>query len=315
MNARIASLFFIPLFFLACSEDKRPFFRSEKLEPKPFVLAIQHFFSEAEDNMSFPIWFDEALIQKNRIKTITRKVYGLNEEFANVSSQKSERIYNFDSKGHIVSVQIKEFYEGQKVNDVTFLYAGVKDQYGFQNVSKSDGGNEMSDFGGFQLYRMEKTASNFLAYRNEENGNYLFFLPNEQHWGSLSVDSILAPTPEDIVIYGTPKIPAKRFNVDNRVNESNVRTFTYTRKANHPIKIEFDKEPFHYKRNITYGKDGSCSGFVDSTFSMDQYLMRRSTTFIKGHHHLPIKAIHASARLKTDPNNTQLETFEYTYYE
>ena len=315
MNARFGLLLFISMFFLACSEDKRPFFRSEKLDPKPFLLEMQHFFSEAEDNMSFPIWFNESLIQKNKIKTITRKVYALNEELSNLSSQKSERIYTFDSKGHIVSIQIKEFYEGQKVNDVTFLYTGVKDQYGFQKVSNGDGGNEMSDFGGYQMYHVEKTASNFLAYRNDENGNYLFFLLNERHWGALSVDSILAPTPEDIVIYGTPKVPVKRYNVENRVNESNVRTFSYARKSNHPTKIEFDKEPFHYKRNITYDKNGICIGFVDSTFSMDQYLMRRATKFIKDKHQLPVKAIHASARLKTDPNNTQIETFEYTYYD
>ena len=315
MNTRTGLLLFFSLVFLACSEDKRPFFRSGKVDPKPFVLEMQHFFSEAEDNVSFPVWFDEALIKKNRIKTITRKVYGLNEELANVSSQKWERLYQFDQNGHLVSLQIKEFYEGQKVNDVTFHYSGVKDQYGFQTVTNDGGGEEMSDFGGYQMYHVEKTASNFLAYRNDENGNYLFFLPNEQHWGSLSVDSILGPTPEDIVIYGTPKVPVKRFNVENRVNESNVRDFVYAGKSAHPIKIEFDKVPFHYKRTINYTKSGECTGFVDSTFSLDQYLMRRNTRFIKNKQQLPVKVVHASARLKSDPNNTQIETFEYTYYE
>lgn len=315
MNARIGLLFFISLFFLACSEDKRPFFKSGKVDPKPFVLEMQHFFSEAEDNVSFPIWFDDALIQKNRIKTITRKVYGLNEELANLSSQKFEKLYSFDTKGHLLSIQIKEFYEGQKVNDVTFHYSGVKDQYGFQSVTNDGNGDELGDFGGFQMYTMEKTASNFLAYRNDENGNYLFFLPNERHWGSLSVDSILGPTPEDIVIYGTPKVPVKRFNVENRVNESNVRNFTYSQKSDHPTKIEFDKVPFHYKRSIQYDNVGRCRGFVDSTFSMDQYLMRRDTKFIQDKNQLPVKVVHASARLKSDPTNTQIETFEYTYYE
>lgn len=315
MNARLIFLLFVPLFFSACSEEKRQLFKRGKSVPKPFVLEMQHFFSEAEDNVSFPIWFDDQLIQKNGIKTITRKVYSLNEDVATASSPKSERIYTFNAQGGLVSIQIREFYEGQKVNDVTFQYSGVKDTYGFQKVSKGARNGEISDFGGYQMYSVEKTASNFLAYRNDENGNYLFFLPNERNWGSLSVDSILGPTPEDIVAYGTPKVPVKRFNVENRVNESNVRTFKYARNSSHPMEIEFDREPFHYKRTINYDKIGQCNGFIDSTFSLDQYLMRRDSKIIKDKNQLPVKVVHASARLKSDPNNTQIETFEYTYYE
>ena len=300
MNIRILILLLIPILLSACSEEKRQFFRRGKKLSNDFVFEMQHFFSESEDNMSFPVWFDDSLIRENHIKSIDRKIYNLNGKAEDLASLKVEKHYEFTEDGEITSIQICEYYEGQKVSDVTFSYSGVRDVHGFQKVKMNVTNESNEDLAGYQFYDMEQTATNFLAYVNADNGNYLFFLPNEKHWGALSVDSILGPTDQDFIVYGTPKRPSKRYHVVNRVNEFDVKTIDYAKKTNNPRQIEFEQEPFDYKRNINYNKKGDCIGFVDSTFSMERYLMRRYSKFTMEKNQLPSRVTHTSAR--TDKN-------------
>ena len=276
---------------------------------------MQHFFSESEDNMSFPVWFDDSLIKQNKVQTIHRKIYNLNENVEDLASLKVEKKYEFNANGNIKSIQICEYYEGQKVSDVTFNYSGVRDVHGFQNVKMSKTNKSNEDLTGYQFYDMEQTANSFLAYVNADDGSYLFFLPNEKHWGALSVDSILGPTGEDFIVYGTPKRPSKRYHVVNRVNEFDVKTIAYAKKTDNPTEIKFEREPFDYKRNMEYDKRGDCVGFIDSTFSMDRYLMRRHSKFTLDENQLPSRVTHTSARTNDNDKNFQFETFDYTYYD
>lgn len=315
MTQRIFFLLLIPVLLIACSEEKRPFFRRGKKLSKDFVFKMQHFFSDSEDNMSFPVWFDDSLIRENKVNTIHRKVYNLNGKIDDFASLKLEKHYEFDENGAIQKVQVAEYYEGQKVSDVTFTYSGVKDIHGFQKVKMKKTDDFNDGMTAYQLYDVEQTSKSFMAYLNRSSGNYLFFLPNEKHWGALSVDSILGPTKEDLIVYGTPEHPSKRYHVVNRVNEFDVRTIDYSKKSNNPTEIKFEQEPFDYKRTIEYDKNGNCTGFVDSTFSMERYIMRRHSTFTFNKNQLPVRTEHASAQGTSQEKNIQIETFDYTYYE
>ncbi|MDB0037946.1 hypothetical protein N9F08_01150, partial [bacterium] len=158
MSRRILPLLLILVLLVACSEEKRQFFRREKKLSSEFVLEMQHFFSESEDNMSFPVWFDDSLILEQKVKSIQRKIYNLNGKVEDFASLKVEKDYDFNEKGQITSVSIREFYEGQKVSDVTFKYSGVKDIYGYQRVKMSKMNTSIDDLPGYQLYEMEQTA-------------------------------------------------------------------------------------------------------------------------------------------------------------
>ena len=315
MNRRIFILLIIPILFASCSEEKRKLFQRGNKVSKDFVLEMQHFFSESEDNMSFPVWFDDSLVKENRVKSIHRKIYNVNGKVEDFASLKVDKLYEFDEKGHVKRIQVSEYYEGQKVTDVTFIYSGVKDVYGFQKVKMKITNESNADLEAYQFYEMEQRANSFLAYVNVDNGNYLFFLPNEKHWGALSVDSILRPTGDDFVVYGTPKFPSKRYHVLNRVNEFDVKTIEYAKKSKNPTEIQFEREPFDYKRSIQYDKKGHCVGFIDSTFSMESYLMRRHSKFSFKNEQLPTRVTHSSARTNENEKNFQIETFDYTYYD
>lgn len=315
MNLRIFILLLIPTLLLACSEEKRKMFSRGKQIANDFVFEMQHFFSDSEDNMSFPVWFDDSLIRENKVKGVHRKTFNLNGKVDDFASLKAERLYTFDEKGRITRVQVIEYYDGQMISDVTFMYSGVKDIHGYQKVKMNKTNVSDIDLTGYEFYETEQMASNFMAYVNTESGNYLFYLPNEKHWGALSVDSILGPTGEDFVVCGTPKHPKKRYHVVNRVNEFDVKTVDYVNNTNNPTEIKFEREPFDYKRTIEYDETGNCVGFVDSTFSMDRFIMCRQSKFSFENNQLPTRVTHSNARTKNDEKNSQIETFDYTYYD
>ncbi|NVK65258.1 MAG: hypothetical protein HWE22_11765 [Flavobacteriales bacterium] len=316
MLRRLSILILIASFLLACSEEKRRFLRPGKTYTKDFVLEMQHFFSDSEDNVSFPVWFNDSLIRENNVKSIHRKMYNLNGDPDDFASIKTEKHYEFDKNGAISKLQIDEYYEGQKVSDVTFSYLNVKDVHGFHRVKMTKVNEFNDDLTAYQMYDVEQTASSFLAYEHRDNGNYLFFLPHEKYWGTLSVDSILSPTTEDIIVFGTPKKPVKRYRVVNRVKEFDVKTIEYSLKGNHPLEIKYEQEPFNYKRNIQYDKSGLCTGFIDSTFSLDRFINRRNSTFsFNENNQLPERITHTNEQRSNNDPNIQIETFEYTYYE
>ena len=316
MIQRASILILLTSFLFACSEEKRRFLRPGKTYTKDFVLEMQHFFSDSEDNVSFPVWFNDSLIRENNVKSLQRKIYNLNGNPEDFASIKTEKNYEFDKNGSISKLQIAEYYEGQKVSDVTFSYSGVKDIHGYHRVKMSKTNEFNDDLTAYQMYDVEETASSFWAYQHRDNGNYLFFLPREKYWGALSVDSILSPTMEDIIVFGTAKKPSKRYRVVNRVNEFDVKTIEYSLKGGHPLEIAFEKEPFNYKRTIRYNKKGLCTGFVDSTFSMNRFISRRESTFtFNEKKQLPKRIIHMNAQTTENDKNVQIETFDYTYYE
>jgi hypothetical protein len=315
MIARILLLLLSSVLIFSCSEEKKSFFKKKSTPDVPFLLNLEHYFSEVEDQVSFPIWFDDSIIRMNKIQTVTRNIYALNQDTSEVRLPRIQKIYSFNEDGEVTSLEIIEYYERTKVHHVTFDYLSVKDENGYADVEYNMENHLMDDESTYSLYEVERYANSFLAYKNRENGNYLFFMTNTAHRGPLSVDSIVHPTPNDWVVLGSPQLPEKRYQVQNRVNETSVKEVIYSKGTNHIEEIHFENSPFTYKRTIQYNQRGLCKGFVDSTFSIDQFLMRRSSKFALGSKRLPRKIEHVSEKGNGEAGNRQLETFEYDYYE
>lgn len=298
----------------ACSEGKKPSIFKKKDRYKPFLINIQNYFSESEQDVSFPIWFDDSMIVNKGIKTIKRSTYALNEDIETGGFPKEVKVYHFDKKGQLEKHEVIEYYENVEVSHVQFDYLSGKDENGFakvrrKNMKKSQG----KEF--YHVYQKEKYAKKFLAYRDEESGDYLFYMMDEHHLGPLSIDTILKPTPSDVIVLGSPDFPEKRYQVENRVKERNVVETVYNQKMNAVEEIRFEKEPFTYHRTVNYSKEGDCQGFVDSTFSIDQFLMARTSDFKLNRDRLPARLVHKTERHDDQGENIQYETFEYVYFE
>ena len=305
----------LAIFLVSCSEEKKAFFQKKATPHQPFLINMQHYFSEVEDEISFPIWFDDSIVKQKKIRTLTRSIYALNQDTSVVNLPRVEKVYSFDENGTVQTLEITEYYERTKVHHVIFTFDDVKDENGFVSVKIEQKSHLIDYESSYSLYDVEQYANSFLVYKNREDGNYLFYMIDEDQRGPLSVESFANPTPNDWIVLGTPGVPDKRYQVRNRVNESNVKEINYAKKTSRLESVEFESYPFDYKRSIQYDGNGYCIGFVDSTFSMDQFLMRRSSKFSHDANRMPSKLVHNSEKGDGTIGNRQLETFEYMYYE
>jgi len=283
---------------------------------KPFMIHLQHFFNDNERVVSFPIWFDDSMIKKQGIQKITRRIYSSSDDLSIDSISPKEIIeYEFDEKGQLITIHVNHYYENVNMGSASFHYTGEKDEHGYCMVTKGKNLNDYDDISqNYTVFDKEKYTDKYLVYRDEQSGDYSFFMLNHANWGALSVDSILHPTAQDLIVLGTPRNPTKKYRVKNRVNESDVVEFSYHSAVNAVNAIDYDKYPFHYRRTFRYAIDGVCSGFIDSTFSNNEYLTRRITSFEVNAGLLEIVK-HSNSVGTDDQGSYQVEHFSYTYFE
>lgn len=222
--------FFALTLLFSCSDEVRIKRKKNRVVLKPSLIRMSHYFTEFEDEVSFPVWFDDSLIRENRIKKIVRKTFLLNEDTLALQLPKTVKEYGFEENGRIISFEVIQFYEGREVSTMKFTYPKGIDEYGFAEV-KTSVPDKVLDQSQYRIYQPEKYATDFLVYRNVSEGTYLFCMTNEAYFGPLSVDSILKPTSYDLVMLGSPIYPLKRYRVENRVNESDVVELEYDRKT------------------------------------------------------------------------------------
>ncbi len=316
MNRKLGLVFLIfgVLFSVSCNSEKRRMKRKNKQESHASLIRLSHYFSELEDEVSFPVWFNDSLVRKHKIKRLIRKTYSLNQDSTQLEFPKSIQTYDFEPTGAVAKYTIAQFYENVEVSCFTFTYPKQADEYGFAPVTTTMS-EEMRSRSRFKIFNKEDYSPNFLVYENELDGTFLMCMLKEKLFGPLSVDSILKPSSFDYVVLGSPKDFQKKYQVENMVNERNVTALFRDRKTKNLNKIHFEKSPFFYHRTVQYDKTGVCQGFIDSTFSIDRFISARKSFWILDEAEKPVKMIHKTNTPKNELQNTQIETFEYEYYD
>lgn len=315
LMVRIVSILPLFLLLIACGEHKRTHEKTESVTVEPGLFHLAHAFTDDEFNVSFPQWFNDSVIRHHRIHTITRKSYFSDTEMDTTDFALREvKVYTFNSLGYLEALYIEHYYDQTLVGSMSFNFDDP-DEYGYAQVSPRKGTHSREDeeiLAQYHLYDKQKYGEKFLVYEDLESGNYLFYMLREENWGPLSVDSILNPTRNDLIVLGTPRLPYKRYQVENRVNEFNV--VRYERAKSDLTGISFDKYPFHYERSLLFDKKGVCTGYVDSTFSGEKYLTRRESLF-RFEKELPVSLLHENKNNRSASGYYQMETFEYTFFE
>ena len=316
MRLLLVSLLMVLLAATGCSEEKRRTLLKKKVTFQSSLFNMQHYFSDHEHSMSFPLWFNEKILTEKKIKEIRIKVYPSSQGVDVIEdSPKNTKVYTFNEDGEVISVLFEQFYENTKVGSYLFDYSTGKDENGFSKVEKTVGPNsDQKASEHYSIYEKEKYGDKFLIYKDEFSGDYLFYMLNRKNWGALSVDSIFNPTVEDKIVFGTPFIPFKSYRVENVVKELDVIEFNYDKSDAFVQEIKYDEYPFRNKRTITYDKKGLCVGFVDSTFSGQKFLKAELTSF-KMESELPVKIVHKSKSNESSSNYFHVETIEYIFLE
>ncbi|MFN5148496.1 MAG: hypothetical protein ACK5EK_05785 [Flavobacteriia bacterium] len=320
--------FFVFVIFAAtiaasCSRNSGSWKGQELPGDSPFIFRMNVFATDAEKLISFPVWFNDSIVSAQHIKKITRDLHYVDVEDSGGTDILSKEVprerreYFFQPNGQLKGMKFTYFYDDQEIGSVDFVYKGAKDLNGYCAVIASDTdektdefNNESMDFP-YSIHRPEKQTDKFLAYRDTETGNYLFFMTKRKYWGPLSVDSILHPTYRDQVVLGNAYYPHKRYRVQNKVNEMDVRTVRYDKKTRMVTTIMHYEYPFEYKRSILYSSKGFCTGYIDSTFSGNEFLTRVISEMELGKSNKPVKITHRKENSQNRTGRISIELIKY----
>lgn len=328
-------LFFTLIFFtLNCSTEgrKRLFKRKEKSIYTPSLMHLPSLSTNEEDYISFPNWFNDSIIETHKIERITRKSYLEKEGVELINNHQKSFIlrelkdYHFTEKGGISKLIIRNYYDEKEIG--SHIYSYEKEKFPKQEYFKTKlehvyypglENKEEDEFFEENLLKnpykiFEKIEANKLIkqYQNIETGDFLYYILSPDHWGALSIDSLVSPNPRDEIVLGSPNHFYKKYQVTNKVKEFNVRSYTYD--PTHPKKLlywETNHYPFKQKRNFIYTKKGICNSYIDSVFSNDQFVTKTKSRIYYNQENEPIKI----TRLKSNKNGDTLfiskDVFEY----
>lgn len=290
------------------------------------------FFNEDFDNeLAFPLWFDDSLIRANGISKITKRIYPrILGDTGDVNSQKEampreKREYYFDDNGLVDRLVIYFYFDDREIARASFMYKGNMDNNGFRQpvpgtfrYLSEEGQN--SDFRtdlqsereySYVIHDHLVTKQKFTAYQDVETKDQLLFMKDRQYWGALSVDSIMHPAPEDWVIWGTPRKPYKRYKVENKVTETNVHLYKYWKSGVLKERIT-ENYPFVNKRSYQYNDANQWVSYVDSTFSENIFITRIESIFQPDATGKPVQLMHRKEN-SDQGGFFYLETFRYHY--
>ncbi len=333
MLKKLNLLVFIAILAVSCGGNDSSLNKEKKKYPVS-IVDFNTLLTEEENDVSFPTWFNDSIIKAHRIKKITRKSFPRNKDDEGKTTvlkstvPREIREFYFNPVGSLIQLNVHNYYDDREIGSVLFSYSGKKDFFGFAAVTRNtfvsktakpfsyeeslDPDQRELDF---RIHAKRKNYNKCLVYQDMETGDYLFFIPRKKYWGVMSVDSLLAPNPQDVIVLGTPRHPYKKYQVSNKVNEKNVRLFTYQKKhrkvINHFIKKEY---PFDYKRDFIFSKKGICRGYIDSTFSDDIFVTRNVSEIQYNKQNEPIRIIHRKENAENETEFFSLELLEYEHY-
>lgn len=301
---------------VSCQEKKNHEGDKASEITKNFIFNLTQMYNTTENNISFPLWFNDSIIRVKGIKSIKRKLYNSSNNEEDRPGLKEVKIYSFSPEGSVTSINVARYYERYCIDSLLYSYSGPPDSYGYSDMSVINFfGREMNAATEHSIrHKKEAYNAKFLVYSDEKNGGRLFFLKRKKNWGVLSVDSILNPNSNDLIVFGTPKNPIKSYNVENTVTESSIISYSYLEDGVHPKRINSSLDPFVNIKYVNYDEQGVCTGFIDSTFNNDVFITRKMSTFIF-EDRLPVKTIHESNVSGKEDGFLQMEKFEYEFFE
>lgn len=280
----------------------------------PCLFELNYLFTPNEKLLAFPFWFNDSLIRQHDIVQIERKVFD-NQDDSTFLMPRRIYTYSFDPKGMLTTLHVKTFYDIIVVGEIEFSFAQPKDgsdTYRLVTARMIAGNKEEQDeeYGSFTQSEWLRKTDKLTEFVNT-NGDRRFYLADEKTWNPWVIDTLVEPNPSDIVIWGTTRRPVKEYHVSNIVKEDRVVNYSYHRKSNRLKSIHFDQFPFQQHRSFEYSKKGVCLGFVDSTFSQQNFLTRTTAKFTFDER-LPIKVTYYTEHAGHQPKPNRWEEFRYT---
>ena len=164
----------------------------------------------------------------------------------------------------------------------------------------------------FVMHRFVMNKTKYVQYEDVETSQRLFLLKNKKDWKALAVDTILKPKKVDWIVWGTMSHPIKRYQVSKKVKERNVHHYEYWNSGVLKRRV-IENYPFERRRTFNYSADNQWIGYVDSSFSENQFISTSQNIFEFDKYQRPILINHTKV-IKEEGPLGYIETFRYEAY-
>lgn len=315
MNRSVLYLLFFTLLVSCRVEENQAVENESTTINPPFIFNLSNFFSDAERELNFPLWFSDSVIKSRKIKGIIRKVFD-DEPLDSIEEYNllpvRQYTYSFDVEGYLSEMIVEHFYDNKRIGYAHFAFKpDVKaGEYSEVKVLESDDLETVNTY--YSMYDIVNTSLDWSCYQNEETKDLLYVVHNAELRKPLTIDSLFHPDANDVIVWGSLEFPIKKYQVKNLVEERSTKEYIYF--GNLVSKLNWDDEPFKFQRTTITDKKGKCVGFVDSTFSLSHFINAVHHNF-EFENELPVRLEHTNDQLSKAKKRLYFEDFIYSYYD
>jgi hypothetical protein len=308
---------FIVLFILgACAGKKHESQPSKRQnEAHDFIFRMQLMYTDQEDEASFPVWFNEEMIAKQKISSITQTIYETEIKDA-PKSLREKRQYYFNRNGMLRCVVIRSYYDDEQIGLIRYDYPTGHDAMGFgqfhvvKDTSRLDFIEDANVPELKSVFYPFSIGKDLRVFRNGQTGRRRYYYPKRR---IEKVDSIPEPQLYDQIVMGTVLKPTSNYFLGKDKIKVNLTRYIYSKKTGAIARILFYRGPITTKRNFDFNSKGKCTGFIDSTFTNSKFLCDIQTTFILNGAGNPTK-VNTFKRINDKPTILQTEQFLYEHF-
>ena len=275
----------------ACGTDDESKKKEEKIDFQSKNVLNPLFFSEANIfNLSFPLWFNQEVLEYYNIDSIYLESVVVNWTNDTVLAEEVDYsfTYAFKSNGWLKKSKFTDYYELTKLFEASFDYTkSTPDSMGYSlpRIEKTAnlliGTNPtkllrtLSDLQRFDRLEFVRQDNEVIVFKNTTSSVHEqhIFIGNTEHQNILFVDK-LETNPEDVFYYGVPQRYSKAFCLTDLVKEDLRLETTFFETENYPKAQKTEKNGLITNSVFKYDENGRWVGQQDS-------LMLNTGQFIK----------------------------------
>ncbi len=236
-------------------------------------------------NISFPTWFNSALIKADSISHLKLSVYRFQEN-QNTKMPKDtfpDEIwtFTFNTEGTVKEIVMEEYSEAILIANHQFDYKKSPDSLGYsspnistkylfkENQNSIQGiFDQVEDLKVFDRLILDNMDSLSITYKNALStlSEKHIYIMDSSSWNVHFIDKQFKANGKYIYYYGQPNDYVESFKLDNLVDKTIKQRRSYY--DNGVIKLQEHHDGGFYKsRKFIYNGDGICTMFEDSIFS------------------------------------------------
>jgi hypothetical protein len=276
---------------------------------------MQALYTDADDDFSFPLWFNEKMISNQKISAITRRIYST-EMNAAERQLREKRQYCFNQNGVLRCVVIRHYFDDEEIGMERYDYPNGHDANGYARYQVVKDTSRLDAFQDVNVPEVKiahypvYVGTDFLVYRSSRTGKMRHYFPSGK---MQKVDSIQVPQVYDEVILGSAFNPIVRYISGKDEIKSEFTRYVYSKKTGAIARILFYRGPFTTKRTFEYNAKGKCTGFIDATFHKAKSLTSFHTEFTLNDKGNPIK-VNTFKNINENSTILQSEQFHYEHF-